>query len=52
MTANQEDALATIQQLDPIYVDVTRSNSEMLHLRRQFANGTLKTDAAGSYNFV
>ncbi|OGR31803.1 MAG: efflux transporter periplasmic adaptor subunit [Desulfuromonadales bacterium GWD2_61_12] len=48
VTANQEDALATIQQLDPIYVDVSRSSSEMLQLRRQFANGTLKTDAAGA----
>lgn len=48
VTANQEEALATIQKLDPIYVDVSRSNSEMLQLRRQFASGTLKTDAAGA----
>ncbi len=48
VTANQAAALATIQQLNPIYVDVSRSNSEMLQLRRQFANGTLKTDAAGA----
>jgi membrane fusion protein (multidrug efflux system) len=48
VTANQAASLATIQQLDPIYVDVSRSSSEMLQLRRQFANGTLRTDAAGA----
>lgn len=48
VTANQTAALATIQQLDPIYVDVARSNSEMLQLKRQLAAGTLKTDASGA----
>lgn len=48
VTANQEEALATIQQLDPIFVDVTRSSSEILQLKRQLAAGTLKTDAAGA----
>jgi len=42
VTANQASALATIQQLDPIYVDVTQSSSELLALRKEFAgnNGT------------
>jgi membrane fusion protein (multidrug efflux system) len=48
ITANQETALATIQQLDPIFVDVTRSSSEILQLKRQLAAGTLKTDANGA----
>ena len=48
VTANQEAALATIQQLDPIFVDVTRSSSEILLLKRQLAAGTLKTDASGA----
>lgn len=48
VTANQTAALATIQQLDPIYVDVSRSNSEMLQLKRQLAAGALKVDAAGA----
>lgn len=48
VTANQAASLATIQQLDPIYVDVTRSSSEMLQLRRQLSGGGLKTDAAGA----
>ncbi len=42
VTANQVDALATVQQLDPIYVDVTRSSAELLELRRQFAAGRLE----------
>ena len=33
VTANQADALATVQQLDPIYVDLTQSSAEMLRLR-------------------
>ncbi len=41
VTANQTTALATIQQLDPLYVDLTRSASEWLELRRQLASGKL-----------
>jgi len=40
VTADQPTPLATIQALDPIYVDVTRSSTELLKLRRTFgANG-------------
>jgi membrane fusion protein (multidrug efflux system) len=42
VTANQQTALATIQQLDPIYVDVTQSSAEVLRLQRALANGELK----------
>lgn len=42
VTANQEDPLATVQQLDPIYVDLTQSSRELLELRRDFADGTLQ----------
>ncbi len=35
VTANQSTALATIQNLDQIYVDVNQSSSELMHLRRQ-----------------
>ncbi len=42
LTANQTTALATIQQLDPIYVDVTQSSADVLRLRRQLASGELK----------
>jgi membrane fusion protein (multidrug efflux system) len=39
VTANQTAALATVQQLDPIYVDVTQSSSELLNLRKQLSAG-------------
>jgi membrane fusion protein (multidrug efflux system) len=35
VTANQDASLATVQQLDPIYVDVTQSSAELLELRKQ-----------------
>jgi membrane fusion protein, multidrug efflux system len=42
VTANQAEALATVQQLDPIYVDVTQSSAELLALRKQLAAGRLE----------
>lgn len=42
VTANQSSALATVQQLDPIYVDLTQSVSELLNLRQSVASGDLK----------
>ncbi|MEW5248232.1 efflux RND transporter periplasmic adaptor subunit [Microbulbifer discodermiae] len=41
VTANQSAALATVQQLDPIYVDVTQSAAELLSLRRALDAGAL-----------
>jgi membrane fusion protein (multidrug efflux system) len=41
VTAHQPLALATIQQLDPIYVDVPQSTTEMLRLQRSLADGRL-----------
>ncbi|EZH84320.1 MAG: efflux RND transporter periplasmic adaptor subunit [Pseudomonas sp.] len=38
----QTNAMATIQQLDPIYVDVTQSSKELLRLRRDLADGRLQ----------
>ncbi|WP_438284017.1 efflux RND transporter periplasmic adaptor subunit [Pseudomonas alabamensis] len=38
----QTNAMATIQQLDPIYVDVTQSSAELLKLRRDLENGQLQ----------
>lgn len=43
VTANQSTALATIQQLDPIYVDVTQSSAELMRMRRDLASGALKS---------
>jgi membrane fusion protein (multidrug efflux system) len=41
VTSGQASPLATVQQLDPIYVDITQSSTEMLRLQRQLANGEL-----------
>ncbi|MBT0730439.1 efflux RND transporter periplasmic adaptor subunit [Rosenbergiella nectarea] len=42
VTADQTTALATITQLNPMYVDITQSASDMLTLRRAFASGQLE----------
>ena len=34
VTAQQTSALATIQQIDPLYVDVSQSSMELLHLKK------------------
>lgn len=41
VTAYQPVALATIQQLDPIYVDVPQSTTELLRLRQRVQSGSL-----------
>lgn len=43
VTARQANPLATVQQLDPIYVDATQSSTELLRLQREVANGHIKT---------
>ncbi|WP_035666081.1 efflux RND transporter periplasmic adaptor subunit [Bradyrhizobium huanghuaihaiense] len=47
VTASQATAMTTIQQLDPVYVDLDQSTSEMERLRNQIASGTLKRPADG-----
>ena len=42
VTANQSEALATVRQLDPIYVDVTQSSAQLLQLKRALASGQLQ----------
>ena len=44
VTADQAQPLATVQQLDPIYVDLTQSSSELLQLRRAVAGGNVRTE--------
>ena len=41
VTANQTEPLVTIQRLDPIYVDINQSSSELLRLRQQLSKGSL-----------
>ena len=46
VTAHQPAALATIQQIDPMYVDVTQSTSELLKLQRHMEEGQLQRNGA------
>ena len=46
VTANQAQAMATVQQLDPIYVDLTQSNVELLRLRRAMQSGHMQSAGA------
>jgi membrane fusion protein, multidrug efflux system len=47
VTANQSIALATVQQLDPVYVDVTQPSTTLLRLKREAAAGLLKQNEVG-----
>ncbi|MCK4378133.1 MAG: efflux RND transporter periplasmic adaptor subunit [Deltaproteobacteria bacterium] len=47
VTAYQPVALATIQQLDPIYVDVPQSTTEHLYLQRRLQDGRLQNQGSG-----
>lgn len=42
VTSGQADPMAVIQQIDPIYVDVTQSSVELLQLRRELESGRLQ----------
>lgn len=44
VTSGQASALATVQQLDPIYVDVTQSSNDFLRLKQELAEGKLKQE--------
>jgi membrane fusion protein (multidrug efflux system) len=44
VTSEQETPIAMVQQLDPIYVDITQSSTEMLRLQRQLTSGELSKD--------
>jgi membrane fusion protein (multidrug efflux system) len=45
--AAQATLLATVQQLDPVYVDLTQSATEVLRLRRDLAEGRLQSAGTG-----
>ena len=44
VSASQANALATIQRLDPIYVDIQESSADLLKLRQQILSGQLTRD--------
>lgn len=43
VTENQGASMATVQQLDPMYVDVPQSSLDVLRLRKALAEGQLRT---------
>ena len=45
VTANQAEALATVQQLDPIYVDLTQSSADLLAFKRDLDLGKVRRTA-------
>lgn len=45
VTAQQATALAVIQQLDPIYVDVSQSSNDLMQLKKKLATGQGGQDA-------
>ncbi len=47
MTANQSTPLATIQQLTPVYVDITQTSAELLRLKQALASGQMKGGERG-----
>lgn len=52
VTAGQSSALATIQQLDSMYVDVTQSTAELLKLRQNLADGVLKKSSSAQVKLL
>ncbi|HTF96583.1 MAG TPA: efflux RND transporter periplasmic adaptor subunit [Cellvibrio sp.] len=52
VNAGQADVLAEIQQLDPIYVDVSQSAEQLLQLRRQMTEGSVKAIDSAKVHLV
>ncbi|HEX4051786.1 MAG TPA: efflux RND transporter periplasmic adaptor subunit [Steroidobacteraceae bacterium] len=48
VTADQATALATVQQLDPIYIDVNQSSADWLALKQEIDSGRIKSQGAGA----
>jgi membrane fusion protein (multidrug efflux system) len=46
VTANQADPLALVQQLDPLYVDVSQSSAELMRLRQSMQEGKVAGTAS------
>jgi membrane fusion protein (multidrug efflux system) len=48
VTSGQAGALATIERLDPIFVDIQQSSAEIVGLRRELASGGVTPSGAGA----
>jgi membrane fusion protein (multidrug efflux system) len=47
VTSQQTSPLAVVQQLDPIYIDITQSSADRVKLQRSLASGELQHDQQG-----
>lgn len=52
VTAGQANALAVVQNLDRIYVDVTQSSADLLKLKRDMATGQLGATGAAQVSLI
>lgn len=48
VTANQAGVLTTIAQIDPVYVDITQSSTDLLQLKRDLAQGRFERVGEGA----
>jgi len=52
VTAYQPTPLATVQQFDPVYIDVPQSTVQLNQLRRKLASGRLKLEGADKVKII
>jgi membrane fusion protein, multidrug efflux system len=52
VTAAQAAPLATIQRLDPVYVDIQKSSADLLKLRQQILSGQISRDGTARVNLL
>lgn len=52
VTANQTTSLVTIQQMDPMYVDISQSSADMLKLRHQIQSGSLSKPTSATLSLT
>jgi membrane fusion protein (multidrug efflux system) len=49
VSAYQSTVLATVQQIEPVYVDVVQSNAELLRLRKALESGNMHSDGSARH---
>ncbi|MDL2268540.1 efflux RND transporter periplasmic adaptor subunit [Desulfosarcina sp. OttesenSCG-928-A07] len=52
VTQNQETPLARVQQLDPIYVDITRSSTDVFRVQQDLESGKLISSGKNAMNVL
>lgn len=48
VTASQQEPLVTINQLDPIYVDISQSSKQFMQLQADIQSGRIEANASGN----